>query len=149
MFDLYRISAQRLKLKKWGLMVGDTLFWLLLTPIVFLLLLWGNWAEVRFYVLFGLVFGAVVYLKLFSDAMLPLIGRLFNSIGWLIGSLIALLVWIWKIICWPFRGAYLAVIFPVGLVIKVGGKLWRAAKGLWIRSVQKIKLWIKPNKPKE
>jgi len=56
-YDIYRVIRSRLGLRRLWSSVGDILFWFLMTPFVFAMLLYGNWAELRLYVFLGLGVG--------------------------------------------------------------------------------------------
>lgn len=80
-FDLYRLARRGLRPRGSGAWVLDLLFWLVVTPVVFALLLVGNWGELRFYVLVGLVAGAVLYFGLMSELCLRFVGGLLWMAG--------------------------------------------------------------------
>ncbi len=133
LFDFYRVIAKLIKLNKWGTVVGDFIFWLVLTPIAFLFLLWGNWGEFRFYVVIGLLLGAAIYLRCLS----PYAVSLFNYLLLVIHKFFS---WLWRILalllaalCWPFRLLFTAVTVP----LKVMGKMLS-----WL--VQPMKKLAKP-----
>ncbi|MCD5407474.1 MAG: hypothetical protein LRZ99_07275 [Desulfotomaculum sp.] len=54
LFDLYRMLAVTLKLKKRGIMLGDILFWLILTLAALGFLLLKNQGDLRIYIFLGL-----------------------------------------------------------------------------------------------
>lgn len=64
--DFYRVNRSRRKWKKWCGHVADLLIWCLATVIVFGILLYSNWGEVRVHVFLGLGLGFFLYLYTIS-----------------------------------------------------------------------------------
>jgi spore cortex biosynthesis protein YabQ len=145
LFDLYRVLAQLLNFKKWGLVLGDVIYWLILTPVVFIILLWGNSGEVRFYVLIGLAIGALLYLRIFSQRLTPLIKAIYRLVSQVVSLIINLIKIFWRGICLPFKVIFIIVTVPFGFVIKILRKIVNIPKP--IRGlIKKLRIWIKPNK---
>ena len=65
-FDVYRVFRGLWRPRKLGTFFGDILFWLVMTVLVFALLLFGNWGEMRIYVFLGVAFGAYLYVHYLS-----------------------------------------------------------------------------------
>lgn len=63
-FDLYRVAG---RLFRFNVAVGDAIYWLLVTGLVFFLLLKTNEGEVRVYVLLGLAAGGWLYFRFASS----------------------------------------------------------------------------------
>ncbi|SHH00747.1 spore cortex biosynthesis protein YabQ [Desulforamulus hydrothermalis] len=121
-YDLYRVTRGTLKLRRFGTALGDLLFWLVLTGVVFVLLLLGNWGEVRLYVLLGLALGASVYLNLFSRRTVSVIRWTFRQILQIWHGLIKGFCFVRRLLCLPFRGIYLLIAVPLGLAAGLTGK---------------------------
>lgn len=66
LFDGYRVLRGILNPKTLFTDVGDLIFWVVSTMVVFTALLLTNWGEVRVYVFLGLIIGFSVYVKLLS-----------------------------------------------------------------------------------
>ncbi|SHF39020.1 spore cortex biosynthesis protein YabQ [Desulforamulus putei] len=122
-YDLYRVTRGTLRLRRIGTALGDLLFWFVLTGVVFVLLLLGNWGEVRLYVLLGLALGAVIYLSVFSRRTTSMIRWTFRALHQLWVWFIKSLSFAWRMLCLPFRGVYLLVALPLGFVAGVTGKV--------------------------
>lgn len=115
-FDLYRLTRRGLKPRGGTAWLIDLLFWLVVTPVVFSLLLLGNWGELRFYVVVGLTAGAVLYFGLLSNLCLHLaagtiwwIGRVILLVGHLIVRGLMVPVMLWRVLAGftvPRRGWY-------------------------------------------
>ena len=130
LFDIYRLIAKQCKLKKLGIMLGDIVFWLLFTPLAFLFLLWGNWGEVRLYVLIGLIAGVILYLHCLSRFAVPMINYLLliiKKVFLLAANTAAVLL---AAVCWPFRLMFFAVSMPLKLAAKLCKKLLLPVKKL-------------------
>lgn len=127
-------------------MLGDALYWLLLLPIVFTLLLLGTRGEVRFYVLLGLLLGAGLYLKLLSQFTMPMIKWVFTTINQIFNLLSKIINIIWRVLVLPFRGLFLAVVVPWGYMIKIIYKIPSVIKISFSKPVGKLKQWLKPKK---
>ncbi|NLI12844.1 MAG: spore cortex biosynthesis protein YabQ [Peptococcaceae bacterium] len=107
-FDYYRIVRRAFRLKKIGTCIGDAMFWLVTTVIVFTALLWGNWGEVRLYVMIGLGLGALLYFNLFSRPASRVIRFKFF-----------MLYKCWTLLKKAISLLYMTVLFPFRLVIYV------------------------------
>ncbi len=132
-YDYYRVTRSVLRLKRAGVFVGDIIFWLIATGVVFLMLLWGNWGEMRFYVLFGLGLGALLYFHFISKSARKLVSLKFHIIhkAWVIfGKAVQL---IWKIITFPFRLCVLIVFYPFNLAGSLFKKAARELKSVFYR----------------
>lgn len=136
-YDLYKVTRGTLRLRKLGTALGDILFWIMLTGVVFTLLLVGNGGEVRLYVLIGLTLGAVIYLNILSRSATSLLQLTFRTIHRLWRLFLRLLYIIWRIICWPFRAIYLVVAVPLGLVAGLLGKVTNMLFGKPLRSLKR------------
>lgn len=66
-FDLYRILRGLMNPGKIATILGDIIFWILVTIIVFGGLIVKNWGSVRGYVFLGILIGFGVYKKIFSS----------------------------------------------------------------------------------
>ncbi len=148
-FDLYRVLAQLFRFKKWAFMVGDILFWLILTPLVFLVLLWGNLGEVRLYVIMGLVLGAAVYMKYMSKFLCPWLGGLLNFLSRAVQMGLRCFAVLAAFAAMPFKIVFILVAKPLGLIRRVfrkaGGFAARKSKP-WLAKVKRL---IKPKRPTE
>ncbi|MBE3577884.1 MAG: spore cortex biosynthesis protein YabQ [Limnochordales bacterium] len=87
LFDLYRLGRWLFRPGRIGTYVGDILFWLLLTPVLFVLLLFTNGGELRLYVFAGLAGGCLLYFRLFSRRFLRLAAGLLRRIRRVAGGL--------------------------------------------------------------
>lgn len=121
--DFYQVLKARFRLKGWIVSLIDLLYWFVSTGLVFSLLMWSNWGDLRFYVFFAILFGVFLYyrwlhrlvkklLQQFIQLLESAIYRLYQlwlllvwgPIIWSWGILLKLLTLIWKAICFVGRG---------------------------------------------
>jgi spore cortex biosynthesis protein YabQ len=70
LFDVYRVIRALIRRRFAGGLLMDLAFWLVATPVFFLMLLAGNWGELRLYVFLGVGMGLFVYFQLASARVL-------------------------------------------------------------------------------
>lgn len=95
-FDFYRVIYSLFRPRRMLTYITDLLFWMVATAITFGALLICNWGELRAYVFFGLIGGAVLYFRLVSGAVrisILKILRLIHMIMLWISRLLLLTVW--------------------------------------------------------
>jgi len=133
-FDLYRVARSLARPRQVATAVTDLLYWIVVTPIVFALLLAGNWGELRFYVLIGLGVGLLLYFQALSPLVVWSAVNLAKGAGRLISALI---YWVGRAISLPFvlwRGVArgLGRVRPAGLSPAFWGRR-PAARMAWQR----------------
>jgi len=117
LFDVYRVFRGLWQPKKLGTFFGDILFWLIMTVLVFVLLLFGNWGEMRIYVFLGIALGAYLYVHYLSKRCQKLFRTIFIYI-------FKLLRFVCKVITWPFRIFYKIILVPIGFIITGLGSIF-------------------------
>ncbi|WP_449241041.1 spore cortex biosynthesis protein YabQ [Desulfoscipio gibsoniae] len=120
LYDVYAGIGHVFKIKKMGTLLGDVLYWLCATILVYVLLLRYNQGEVRFFVLLGLCMGAVFYFRLSRRRMRKLVVNTVEFLIWLIKWLITILFFPVRILC-------IILIFPFKILKLVLGKTGRLA----------------------
>lgn len=115
-YNVYQVIRNILKLKKTGTIIGDFLFWLILTPLIFIFLFPGNQGEIRFFIFFGLVLGALLYLKFFSQLTYSFVYRLYLIIRKLFKIVMKISRLIYTAFIFPYRVIYLVLSFPGQLI---------------------------------
>lgn len=80
-FDCYRVTRNSLKLRWFATALGDLVYWLLATAVVFLALLKGNWGEIRFFIFLALFSGAGLYFRFVSVYATAILGKTARTIG--------------------------------------------------------------------
>lgn len=69
-FDVYRVMRSRIKPGPVATSLGDIIYWVVVTGLVFAILLATNWGEFRFYVLVGFLMGGLAHYRFISPALL-------------------------------------------------------------------------------
>jgi spore cortex biosynthesis protein YabQ len=81
LFDFYRLIRGLTGLNKIIVFIEDTLFWLFTAIVVFIFLMYTNYAYLRMYVYILLIVGIYLYLKIFSPVLISFYRKLFKIIG--------------------------------------------------------------------
>ena len=102
LFDLYRLWRRATGPRRAVTALSDILFWVIATPLTYFYLLVGNWAELRYYVILGLLLGLFLYFSVFSILVINLISTLWYFIATVIGGL---LQGLWLLVSLPWEGA--------------------------------------------
>lgn len=110
-YDGLRLFRRMLPHRKWWVQAEDGMYWLLLAPAVFWVLLKENSGELRFFIFLGLGGGLLLYFLVLS----PLVMKVGEGILTLAAKLLRLL---FDIIMTPFRLLFYVIGRPVG---KIGG----------------------------
>lgn len=131
-YDLYAGFGYVFKLRKAGLWVGDFIFWLVLTPLVYALLLYYNQGEVRFYVLLGLGGGAALYFYLFRKRVRMLVARVIMAVARLLRFAAKVVTGLVAVVVFPFRLVYTVIALPFRLTGRLVDKT-----GAWLATLIK------------
>ncbi len=67
MLDLYRVLSRRFRLGGWAISLVDLLYWGVSGGLVFSLLMWSNWGELRFYIFAAILTGWLTYHTWFEN----------------------------------------------------------------------------------
>jgi spore cortex biosynthesis protein YabQ len=126
-FDLYRAWRLVARPGRLATTISDLLFWLLLTPTVFLILLLSNGADLRAYVFAGIFIGILLNLRFLSKATLIFYSRFLLLSG-------KVLRWLFWVMGWPFRLSAYILSWPLGLCSLLLWYLWQGIK-LLTRSI--------------
>lgn len=133
-YDFYAGAGYVLRLRKIAVHVGDVLFWLVLTVVVYAMLWYCNQGEVRFFVLLGLGVGAVVYHWLCRRTARKVITYCLEQTIRMLRWMERALAWLLAVLFLPFRMLFLGLLFPFRLFGRGLGK----AGGLAAAAVKKI-----------
>ena len=145
LFDGYRVVRGILTPKTLFTGIGDLIFWVVSTLVVFATLLLTNWGEVRLYVFLGLAIGIFAYMKLCSRIVTRMLisawrvsctvcrgcVKLINTMVW------RPLVWIVRLFTTPF----------VWLCRKPGLYLMKRTRKVGAEFKASIKLLLFPRDP--
>lgn len=126
LFDFYKVTKGIVRPGKIFGYIADVSFWVISTLTVFLLLLIGNWGEIRLYVVIGVLIGAAVYFKLISSGVLRVLDGIFYYLKRIVKCCIRIIGLIWTAITYPFILAKNIVIVPIGYLSAASAKVGRA-----------------------
>lgn len=147
LYDFY-FAYMRFRKKRMNSYIGDLIFWVVSTVMVFVILLRGNWGEVRLYVFMGWALGIFVYRKTVHAKMVKLLLWLFKLIAKIYKTMVRavkrvisiLTTLIKKIICLIQR-IVMILLLPVLF-------LGRISRGIFMRVKLPLKYLIKEMKIK-
>lgn len=125
-FDMYRVLRGVVRPRKIITHLGDLLFWLLSTGFIFLLLLFGNWGEIRLYVFIGIGLGALVYLRWFSRITIRLLAFILKILVYIKNFIKSCLHYLIAILLFPIRLVRQIIFVPIGFIgtAVLTGKRW-------------------------
>lgn len=130
-YDYYSVVREVLRLRRIGTWLGDIIFWLFITAGVFLLLLRGNWGELRLYVLIGLSLGALTYFRLLSGGVKRAMRLKFFLLQKSWELMVKALLFTWAVFIFPFRLAALGLSYPLNFLKKLSALVRKKIKNLW------------------
>lgn len=128
LYDVYAGLGHVFRFKKIGIWLGDILYWVCITVLVYALLLYYNQGEVRFFVLLGLGAGALCYFRLSRRQIRNLVIKAIELLIWLFN-------WLVIILLYPVRLLYLILTWPFKIVGRVLSKMGYLFKQLFKRLV--------------
>jgi spore cortex biosynthesis protein YabQ len=135
LYDYYRAVRAVYQLRKIGTFVGDVIFWLVTTAMVFLMLLRGTCGELRLYVLIGISLGAFLYFQLFSRAAYRVFRLKFHLINRTWALFLWTVRWLWFVLTYPVRLLLFTLSYPYRLSKRITNKMLRGFKSFWYRLV--------------
>ena len=133
-YDFYRVTKGIIHPRKFFVYLGDLLFWVVSTLIVFFMLLIGNWGEFRFYVLVGALVGALLYYKILSHFVIDLLVNSFSFIRKTINLVFRAIKFTWFLITYPLFILKNIIIIPVGLL----GRAWSGITTFTGRHIERL-----------
>lgn len=89
--DTYRVLKARFRLRGWVVSLIDLLYWTVSAALVFSLLMWSNWGELRFYIFVAICTGIFLYYQWLSRQVI-------KGIRWTISLIEKLILWLWMAI---------------------------------------------------
>ncbi|WP_368489140.1 spore cortex biosynthesis protein YabQ [Clostridium sp. BJN0013] len=81
LFDFYRLIRGYSNLSRIIMFIEDTLFWIFTAIVVFVFLLYTNYAYMGIYAYILLAVGIYIYMKFFSNVFIKFHKRLFKVLG--------------------------------------------------------------------
>lgn|GEM_PF-402538 len=131
LFDLLRVARGHYRPNVWLGAAADLLFWAVGTLALTSALFFGNWGEIRFYVIVGLLLGVGLYYWLASPVVRWLCQALIDAFEWVL-NLIATLVMRLLVapVVWVAGLAWAGAQTLAGWLQGLGRWLWRLIEGL-------------------
>jgi len=71
LYDFFRIMRRALKIKRFWTSVSDIFFWAMAVMIIFVVLFYTNYGQIRGFVFLAAVLGATLYFLVLSPKILP------------------------------------------------------------------------------
>ena len=91
LFDFYRVFRSVIRPGSSASMLFDIVFWVIATPATFIMLLAGNWGQLRLYVFLGIAAGLYLYFLLASPLVLWWLISWIRWLGHILSRVVALL----------------------------------------------------------
>lgn len=139
LLDVYRICKETFKVRGWIVACIDLLYWFFSAYLVFGLLWWANWGELRFYIFVVICLGFFIYFQWLSKRVSFVLNQLLQYIvvvfGWLMG-----IIWL---VCFRPIIKMFAVIRAVTLLIVIRFPRFIGMK--WFQKVPKKQRKSKKN----
>lgn len=126
-YDIYAGCSHVLRLGKNGLALGDLIYWLVVIPLVYALLLRYNQGEVRFFVLLGLGLGAGLYFFLFRHRVRLFIVKVLELMIRMVRWVLGFAAWVVALVFSPFRLAYQVITYLITYPFQLMGLLFKRA----------------------
>jgi spore cortex biosynthesis protein YabQ len=82
-FDIYRVLTGKLEIKRWLIAILDIIYGLAAAVIVFRVLYYSNYGQLRFFIFFGLLLGIYLYYQWFSKITIRIVVKAIRLIQWL------------------------------------------------------------------
>lgn len=120
LFDLLRVMRGHYRPNAWVGGAADLLFWGAATAAISSGLFYGNWGELRLYVLVGVLLGVGLYYWLASSVVMHLTRLIIAAVEWVINLVIDLIL----------RLIWAPLVFVAGLVWSALQTLWQWTLGL-------------------
>lgn len=108
-YDVYRLTRYYFRPKKIITIIEDFLFWIGIGLIFFYLLNKNNWGQLRAYVFLGFFLGGLLYLKILSKFLSPILRKIFKGIIQLFKGTRNLILLPYKKLKKPLQGVKLKI----------------------------------------
>ncbi|MHC6181423.1 spore cortex biosynthesis protein YabQ [Clostridium sp. JNZ X4-2] len=103
LFDFYRLIRGFTGLNKIVIFIEDTLFWIFAAIIVFIFLMYVNYAYLRMYVYILLAVGIYLYLKIFSPIFIDFHKRSFKILGRIFRVILNMFIYVFQYVTYIIK----------------------------------------------
>lgn len=131
-FDIFRIIRKIIKHRDFFIFVEDTLYWLIVSFIMFYFMLNKNNGEIRFFSIIGVFIGMILYFCTISNLVINVSLIVINAIK-------KILIVMFKIIMFPIKIIYKIIKIPLNVLKKIVDKILKPVKKI----LQKFKRYVK------
>lgn len=135
-YDIFRIKRQTVKTKSFIVHIEDFFYWILIAIIMFAVVYYSNEGELRGYIFFGAIIGAVLYMLTLSRIVIKSSILILNAAAKVFRLL-------FKIILYPFRVIFRLLYYPARVLKRQGRKGMRSIRGFAKTQFTKVNLWSK------
>jgi spore cortex biosynthesis protein YabQ len=145
--DTYHVFKQRFQMRGWVVSLVDLLYWSVSAVLVFSLLWWSNWGELRFYIFVAVCLGFFFYYQWLSKLAIRLLGWLIDlmeKILYGIVRVVYVLLWIPVVRLVRFVRSFFSFLLRTSrkLLKFLLFPIWWILRPIWIKvepSLQKMK----------
>lgn len=152
LFDLYRVLAHELHFPRWLIPLLDLAYWAVATVLIFRVLLFSNFGQVRLFVFLGLFAGYTLYFLVLSQASMQTIRWLIRVVKAIVRFLVRTfqicivkpVLFIYKMIIMILNFSAMVAIFVCKLVVQLLYPVRFLARllGRAIRPYLKVPGWL-------
>ncbi|MDP4095041.1 MAG: spore cortex biosynthesis protein YabQ [Bacillota bacterium] len=135
-YDLFRIKRKAIKTGTLGMLLEDTLYWIIVTIVIFFIVYLSNDGELRGYIFIGVILGVILYLLLLSKFVI-------GSALIVLRLLYRVFKFIWMIISYPFRILFKILGIPTGFMKTNIRKAYKRTRTAGRNELAKAKMWRK------
>ncbi|WP_044641830.1 spore cortex biosynthesis protein YabQ [Risungbinella massiliensis] len=140
--DFYQVLKARFRLRGWIVSLIDLLYWFVSGGLVFSLLMWSNWGELRFYIFLAIALGIFLYYKWFHQSVFRFLRVLVQFIEQMVYQLYRL--WVFLIVSpvlWLWSLVRRLVFLIYRMILSIGkGFLWPFE---WM--TRPLRRWLQPS----
>lgn len=133
-YDLFRIRRKAVRVGNILTYLEDLLYWLLVAVIIFGIIYFSNDGELRGYNFIGTALGVILYILLFSKAVMA-------SAMFVINLIVSIFKLIWLVLSYPFKIIYKFTMIPVRFMGRQVSKSATGIKRAGRNRFSKVAIW--------
>jgi len=135
-YDVFRIKRRAIKTSSIVIYFEDFIYWIIVSLVMFAVVYYSNEGEIRGYIFLGTLLGVVLYILLFSRAIM-------KSSLFIIRIVCKVFSMIWLAMTYPFRIVFKILAVPAGFFLKASRNTLRRVKGLGKSKLARAAIWKK------
>lgn len=133
-YDLFRIRRKAVRVGNILTYLEDLLYWLLVAAIIFGIIYFSNDGELRGYNFIGTALGVILYILLFSKAVMA-------SAMFIINVIVRIFKLIWFVVTYPFKLIFRLLMIPARFMGRQVSKSAVGIKRAGRNRFSKIAIW--------